>query len=151
EQGIVDGVLNEIERQFAAERKPTLGTLDELASSLSHSLYLTPPKPTAMPDADLVLSAIYKAYVSPRGGGSSVRTKGKVLDQVATRLRRGGFEVRRCNFLGDFLFDALVDTKATPAAVEVLSFATSAQKWTPVEHDAGHYLYALEQVEVPGL
>jgi hypothetical protein len=44
-----------------------------------------------------------------------------------------------------------VERKNHSSAVGALSFATSAQKWSPVEHDAGHFLFALEQTKTRGL
>lgn len=57
--------------------------------------------------------------------------------------------MRRSDYVGDFYFDIILDEPRKSVA-EVLSFATSAQNWTPVEYDAGHFLYALEQTGVQG-
>ena len=153
EQGMVDSILLRLEEQFAAPAKPSLGALREWSDSLRHSLYLTTPKPTAVPDVDLVVSALYKALCAPTSGGSKLPTKGKVLDGVVSRLRRCGRQVSRGQYQGDFLFDALVASvdKQSAVALDVLSFATAAQKWAPVEHDAGHFLFALEQTSLRGL
>jgi len=150
EQGIVDRVLLGLKAQFETEHKPHLGMLTELHASMKHSLYLTEPKPTMVADGELVLNALYRAYVAPKGGGSGLLTKGRALDRVVDRLRRMGHEVHRGNYLSDFLFDAVLPGP-TAIAIEVLSFATNAQRWAPVEHDAGHFLFALERVGVPGM
>ena len=53
-------------------------------------------------------------------------------------------------YIGDFIFDVIVE-KPEPSVMEVLSFATAAITWTNVEHDAGHFLYALERVKQKGV
>jgi len=153
DQGIVDAALAGLTRQFAGDHKPNVGALRELYGSMRHSLCLTEPRPTAVSDPDLVLSALYRAYVAPRGGGGSRSiSKGALLDTVVNKARNGGFDIGRGRELGGFVFDAVVDvTHGTSKAIEVLSFATTAQKWMPAEHDAGHFLYALSRVELPGL
>ncbi len=151
DQGLLDAVIAGIERQFAEAHKPTLGALTEWQATLQHSLYLTEPKPTAVPDVDVALQALYRAYVQPRGGGSRTLTKGRVLDQVVSGIRRRGFEVRRGSYVNDFLFDAVVDHGGRTSALEVLSFATEARQWTAAEHDAGHFLYAIEQAGLSGV
>ena len=152
EQGIVDSILIQLTRQFEGDHKPSVGSIRELSESMQHSLYLTPPQATAVPDVELVLSALYRAYCAPSGGGGGAMTKGQVLDKVVNRVRRKGYEVRRGNYMGDFLFDAIVDVpESRPVALEVLSFATGNQRWKPTEHDAGHFLFALEKVNAQGL
>lgn len=151
EQGILDSVIFELEAQFSAEDKPRLKLLEELHNSMQHSLYLTEPRPTAVTDVDAVLSALYRAYVAPRSGGSRVLTKGRLLDGVVNEIRRRGFNVHRGTYVRDFLFDAIVEGRGRRAVLEVLSFATAAQNWAPVEHDAGHFLYALDQVDAAGV
>lgn len=150
EQGIVDTILQNVNKQFESAHRPSLGMLIELQRSMKHSLQFTEPKPTLVGDSEIVLNALYQAYVAPRGGGSQTMTKGRALDRVVESLRRRGHEVRRGDYFGDFLFDAIIDGQRD-VAVEVLSFATTAQKWTPVEHDAGHFLFALERVGIPGV
>ena len=153
EQGMIDSIVVRLEEQFAGAVKPSLGSLREWSESLRHSLYLTTPKPTAVPDVDLVVAALYKALCAPNPGGSKVPTKGKVLDGVVSRLRRCGRHVARGQYQGDFLFDAVVtrDDQRPAVALDVLSFATAAQRWGPVEHDAGHFLFALERTAIPGV
>ncbi len=151
DQGILDDVIAGLEQQFSAPHKPGLVALEEWHRSMQHSLCLTEPRPTAVSDADVVLQALYRAYVQPRGHGSSVLTKGRLLDQIVGRVRRRGFEVRRGTYVDDYLFDAVVHGPGVSSAVEVLSFATSARSWASVEHDAGHFLYALGRVNLSGL
>jgi hypothetical protein len=151
DQGILDSVIVGLENQFAKRQKPTLDALNDWHGSMQRSLYLTEPKPTAVHDVDLTLSALYRAFVAPPARGSRVMTKGRVLDKVVATLRRHGLNVRRGTYLKDFLFDAIVDTKQGHRALEVLSFATTAQSWTPVEHDAGHFLFALQEADLNGI
>jgi len=146
EQGLLDQVIAGLEAQFQEHPKPSLARLMEWQGSFRHSLSLTPPSETAIPDLDLALSALYRAYVAPRAGGSRVLTKGRLLDSVITWARKRGVEIRRGNYVENFLFDAVVGDEK-PVLVDVLSFATTAQHWTPVEHDAAHFLYALERVD----
>jgi hypothetical protein len=40
--------------------------------------------------------------------------------------------------------------EGTLVAFDVLSFAGAKREWTPMERDAGHVLYGLEQMQVPG-
>lgn len=150
DQGLLDSVLVGLESQFSSESPPTVSDLRRMHDSLQHSLYLTEPQPVAVPDIDAALAALFKAHVSPRAVGSRVLTKGKVLDTVVNRLRRRGYQVRRGHYVQDFIFDVVLGG-TTPAVAEVLSFATMAQNWTPVEHDAGHFLYGLEHVNLTGL
>jgi len=50
-----------------------------------------------------------------------------------------------------FVFDAVLRDQRRPHRVfEVLSFAAPRKDWSPVFHDAGHFLYALERVQTAG-
>jgi hypothetical protein len=42
------------------------------------------------------------------------------------------------------------EAQKKPAVLEVLSFAVPRKDWTPVERDAGHFLYALSRLDVAG-
>jgi len=151
EQGLLDEMLVGLERQFQGEGGPTLETLQRMHDSLYRSLYLTEPKPVAVPDVGAVLEALYRAYAAPRPAGRQV-TKAVVLDRVVTTLRKKGFEVHRGTYIEDFIFDAVVESRRKrKSAVEVLSFAARLKNWSPVEHDAGHFLYALEQLNIRGV
>jgi hypothetical protein len=151
EQGILDKLILHLDEQFRSHEGSGLSRLHELHRSLQHSIYLTEPKPTAMPDMDLVLSALYRAYVTPRPArGARALTKGRVLDSVISRIRSEGFTVHRGDYVSDYLFDAVLEGRDR-TVLDVLSFATSAQNWVPVEHDAGYFLYAMERVHSKGL
>lgn len=53
--------------------------------------------------------------------------------------------------MGGFLFDVTIQrTARIPIVLEVLSFAAARKEWTLIEHNAGHFLYALDRVEAGG-
>lgn len=150
QQGFLDAMLHGLENQFTNEDRPDLDRLRELYDTLNNTLYLTSPRPTAVPDPDLTLQALYRAYVAPLPAPRAV-TKGVVIDRVIKILRGRGFKVSRGEYVGDFLFDAVVQRSEGPLACDVLSFAAARQDWTPTERDAGHFLYGLERVNLPGI
>ena len=150
EQGLLDALLVGFEKQFESARKPDVENLTEMHRGMARSLYLTAPKLVTVPDVDTVLDALYRAYVAPKATGRAP-TKAVILDKVVNSLRRRGFEVQRGEYIEDFMFDVVIQLRRSRRAVmEVFSFATGQKKWEPVEHDAGHFLYALEQVELEG-
>lgn len=151
EQGLLDALLVGLEEQFAGEVKPDLASLKDMRESLQDSLYITEPQPVAVHDFDDTVNTLYRAYVAPRGGGRRQITKGVVLDGVIDNLRKHGLEVRRGEYLNDFLFDVTIHRpNVSPMVLQVMSFATGRQDWTPVEHDAGHFLYALGRASTSG-
>ena len=154
EQGLLDAALEGFKTQFLGDHKLTLGQLEEFRASPSDSLYFTAPQPATGPDAETILGALYQALVAPgAGGGSRIPTKGKILTDVVSDLRREGWTVSRGEYVKDFLFDVVPSGKKAPLLC-VLSFATSAsaaRTWEAVEKDAGHFLYGLEHVDRPGL
>jgi hypothetical protein len=151
QQGFLDAILHGLEAQFSDKQRPDLARLREISDALSQSLYVTAPKPTAVPDPELTLQALYRAYVAPTGGGSKLLTKGAVTDKVVSALRKQGFSVRRSEYVGDFIFDAVVERTEGLLACDVLSFATVKQDWIPTERDAGHFLYGLGQLKLSGM
>ncbi len=148
DQGILDAMVVGLEKQFGSEKKPTLDLLERVRKALAHSVYLTEPQPVAVYEQDETLTALYRAYVAPRGGGSGA-TKGTVVDRVVATLRKRGLVVQRGHYLEDFIFDVVVE-REIPLVLEVLSFASAARTWVSAEYDAGHFLYALHQVGVRG-
>lgn len=93
----------------------------------------------------------YRAYVAPRSAGRTM-TKGVVLDKVVNTLRRRGLDVKRGIYIEDFIFDAVVEMpRRRTSVIEVLSFASGQKNWAPVEHDAGHFLYAIQELLLPGI
>lgn len=150
DQGLLDAMLVGLEKRFAALSKPNLAALQSMRQELQHSLYLTDPKPVLVPDTDATLSALFRAYVAPPAGGSRTPTKGIVLDRVVRTLRKQGYELRRSQYVKGFMFDLVFDSPKRIVG-EVLSFATGATNWLPVENDAGHFLYGLRRLNSQGL
>lgn len=151
EQGLLDAALQGLEHQVVHSRTFTLERLSALQTRLGSSLILTEPRPVALlEDIQAATDALYKALVAPRGGGTSRLTKSVVLDKVVSGLRRGGFAVQRGAYVDDFIFDAVLDTGKGRNVIEVLSFAAPRKDWAPIERDAGHFLFAKEELSLPG-
>ncbi len=148
-QGILDAIVVALERRLKSAEQPPAEFLEDLRKSLHHSLYLTPLAPAAVADLNDTTQVLYRALVAPRGGGGGGEiTSGKLLDDIVNRLRKRGVAVRRGEYLSSFLFDAVIDGPGERAVLEVLSFATSVQDWTSAEHNAGHFLYAVDKLRV---
>jgi hypothetical protein len=150
QQGLLDTILHGLESQFEEGQRPDLSRLRELSENLSQSLYVTAPRPTAVPDPDLTLQALYKALVAPTATPRSL-TKGVVTDQVVRSLRQRGWRVRRGEYLDDFVFDAVIDRPEGVLVCDVLSFATIKKDWIPAERDAGHFLYGIGRLHLSGM
>jgi hypothetical protein len=148
EQGLLDALLLGLERRI--DEAFTAADLLQLHLDLHHAVDVTEPRPVAVGDPDDVLSALYRAFVAARSGGRRGQTKGMVLDKVVAALRTRGMSVRRGAYIEDFIFDVIVDEARGHRAIEVLSFAAPRKDWSPVEKDAGHFLFALQQLAVPG-
>jgi hypothetical protein len=152
EQGILDAALQGLSDQVNGPTPFTLERLTALQEQLRNSLYLTPPKSLALhEEVNEAVAALYKALVAPRGGGGSRQTKSVVLDKVVNTLRRRGLQVKRGSYVGDFIFDAVVTGEDKMGVVEVLSFAAPRKDWAPIERDAGHFLFALEETSLKGI
>jgi hypothetical protein len=150
EQGLLDAALQGLEHQVVRSQAFTLERLTALQAQLDSSLVLTEPKPVALTqDVETATSALYRALVAPRGGGSSRLTKSVVLDKVVNGLRRRGIDVRRGAYLEDFIFDAVLETDRGRRVMEVLSFAAPRKDWAPIERDAGHFLFAKQELSLP--
>ena len=141
DQGILDDVLLGLEERLTSGADAD--TLAELSRTLEHSLVVTEPKIVALEDLETTLTALYRAYVAPRGGGGRGRTKGVVLDRVVAALRRRHLSARRGYYVGDFIFNVVVEPEREPTVLEVLSFAAERKTWTPIEHETGHFLYGV--------
>jgi len=150
QQGLLDSIVEGLRIQFDTDDKPDLSKLREWQKGLNRSLYLTEPRPVAVSDTGATLQALYKSFIAPRGAPRSP-TKGAVLDQVVTALRRSGYKAERSKYVGDFLFDAVVNPDNGATAIEVLSFATATRDWATAERDAGHFVYAVEQTHLPAI
>jgi hypothetical protein len=149
EQGLLDAALQGLERQVAESF--TVERLQAMKRQLGTSLVLTDPAPVALvDDIQTATTALYKALVAPRLGGRKGRTKGVVLDQVVNGLRRTGFTVKRGAYVQDFIFDAVLETSHGARVMEVLSFAAPRKDWAPIERDAGHFLFAINELGVSG-
>jgi hypothetical protein len=149
DQGLLDDLIEGL-------RTRLIGTpvsdslLTELHGNLQRSVVVTEPRPVAVTKIDETLDALFKAYCARRGAPRSM-TKSVVLDRVVVALRRQGYHVRRGVTKEGFLFDAVVQNGGpSETALEVLSFAVARKDWSPVLHDAAHFLYALERVDVDG-
>ncbi|MGH7691212.1 MAG: DUF3037 domain-containing protein [Candidatus Dormibacteria bacterium] len=150
QQGFLDAILHGLESQFGEAHRPDLRQLRELSETLSQSLYLTSPRATAVADPDLTLQALYKSLVAPLPRPRSL-TKGVITDEVVRALRRRGWHVRRGEYLGDFVFDAVIDRPEGVLVCDVLSFATIRKDGIPAERDAGHFLYGIGRLNLPGI
>ena len=150
-QGFLDGILQGLKAQFQESSGEDLARLRGISEHLSLSLDVSPPKPTAVPDPQKTLDALYKAFVArPTGSGGSL-TKGAITDKVVAGFRARGFRVRRGQYVGDFVFDVIVDREEGPLACDVMSFATGAKDFSPAEWEAGHFLFGLRRLELPGV
>jgi len=149
EQGIVDELLAGLEERFSSAARPGLDLLLELHETFQRSLVVTEPRPMAISDLDADVAALYRAYLAQRGGGPHVQTKGVIRDRVAVALRDWGYPAVRGQYVDDHLFDIVIQNgRPQPTVIEVLSFAGDRKDWTPIEHDAGHFLYSCSQVDV---
>ena len=72
------------------------------------------------------------------------------MDRAVQALRAQGARARRGAYIDDFIFDIVVEGEHERAVFEVLSFAVGRKDWTPVERDAGHFLYAMTKLGVRG-
>jgi hypothetical protein len=151
QQGLIDAVLQALERRMSSPtHRLRLADLHALRRQLQQSLQITEPRSVAVSDVDSTVRALYRAYAAPRLRGSSLMTKGRLLDRLIPRLRRRGWDVLRGQRVADVLFDLVVDAPA-PYVGGVLSFATGAQDYAPAERDAGHLIFGAERVRRPGL
>ncbi|MDP9222907.1 MAG: hypothetical protein M3P18_03460 [Actinomycetota bacterium] len=149
DQGILDAALVGLEQRIASGDLG-LAELTQLHRDFQRSIVITEPRRVAVPDQDAALAALYRAYLAPRARGGRAPTKGAVLDRVVETLRRRGVEARRGAYIDDFIFDVVIETSSAPTVLEVLSFAADRKDWTPVERDAGHFLYALSRLSIAG-
>jgi hypothetical protein len=149
DQGIVDELLAGLEHQFAEAKDPNVDLLTDLHTKFQRSLLVTEPRPVAIDDFDADVTALYRAYLAQRSGGARAPTKGAIRDRVTGTLRDRGFSAVRGQYVEDVLFDIVIQNgDPRPTVVEVLSFAGERKDWTPVEHDAGHFLYGCQRVDV---
>jgi hypothetical protein len=149
DQGLLDEMIVQLEGNLQSSDRPGVDLLTDLHRSLTQSLVVSEPKPVAITDVEEDFQALYRAYLATRGGGGRALTKGVVLDRVISAMRESGRQVKRGAYIEDFIFDVVVEDPGEPRSViEVLSFAAPRKDWTPIEHDAGHFLYAANELEV---
>lgn len=99
----------------------------------------------------LLISFLISGVCCTRSAGRTM-TKGVVLDKVVNTLHRRGLDVKRGTYIKDFIFDAVVEMlRRRTSVIEVLSFASGQKNWAPVEHDAGPFLYAIQELHLPGI
>jgi hypothetical protein len=125
-----------------------LAVLENLHGDFARSLVVTEPQRVAVGEFEETLAALYKAYVSRPSGGSRGLTKGAVIDRVVNVFRAQGLTTKSRWYVDDFIFDVVVVNGGT-SVVEVLSFASPRKDWTPLEREAGHFLYAVQKLQVP--
>lgn len=148
EQGIVDDLLAGLEQRFSAGNV-TPDDLQSLHQEFRRSLVVTKPEPVAVTDIEADVAALYRAYLAQRSGGSRAQTKGFVRDKVTKELRARGIAAKLGQYVDDFLFDIVIQNgHPQPTVLEVLSFAGGRKDWTPVEYDAGHFLYGCRHAGV---
>jgi len=154
-QGILDSVLAGLEAKASESPKEALNEIGELADSADHSIQFTAPRSTALiAPPEETLDSLYRTFVQPTPSGradSAHPSKGRVLDRVVTDLRNAGHSLRRSDYVGDFIFDIVIDNGRPASHVgEVFSFATLRKDWTGVEYEAGHFLFALAETSLAG-
>jgi hypothetical protein len=148
DQGLLDAMVVQLSERLQSEPELSPDLLVEIHGTLAHSLQLTKPKPVAVVDGDDALGALYRAYLATRSSGARALTKGALLDKVVDTLRKQGEPVKRGAYIGDFIFDVVLDEPKSLSVLGVLSFASPRKDWVPVERDAGHFLYALRETSV---
>jgi hypothetical protein len=149
EQGLIDELLAGLEDRLGSQTGEPF--LWHLHKSLSGPIVLTEPQPVAIREEEETIRALYRAYVAPRRAPSRAPSQWVVLDRVVSTLRNQGHVVRRGEYVQDFIFHAVLGEGSESLPLEVLSYGASRKDWTPVERDAGHYLFALQELRSPGL
>lgn len=147
-QGIMDALLVGISRDLRDHPAVGLRRLEELSETLDGSLLATEPRPTAIPGQPReTLDALFAALVAPHTSRGPGIPKSRVLDRVVASFRETGTPIRRGAYVGDFLFDALVEASGHgPLAIHAESFALPNRDWASAERDAGHFLYAVQRL-----
>lgn len=152
ERGIVDAALVSLARVVAGG-PDAIERLEAIRSRGMGGLTIGEPLSTDLGGApDTVLSALFHALVARPTSRRSGRTKGEVLDRTVATFRRVGAPVRVGKYVGDFLMDAVVEPADRPELVVLAqSFEGFRKNWGPVEHEAGHFLYAVERMQRKGV
>jgi hypothetical protein len=152
EQGLLDQMVEGLRSKFE-ETPPTLPALRELHENLRGTLTVTEPRPAAVIDDEThTLDILFKAFIRPPSGGSRGMTKGRLLDRIVPRLRRGGLTVSIGQYIENHLFDLIVKPPDRPQFVcSAISFAHGRKMWADTERDAGHFLFAIDHTGIPGV
>jgi hypothetical protein len=148
DQGLMDRLLSSMATRIGSSSLE-LADMYRWRSTWSHALQLSEPRSTAIvgspPDT---LTTIYKALVGTPARRSKRHGKAEVLDRVVSAFRKRGANVRRSDYIQDFVFDAVVESDGEPPRTfAAISFATGAADWSSVEKDAGHFLFAASRVD----
>lgn len=153
DQGIVDSLLVGLARSLTQDSRNGFERLTSLHSSLQDALSLSEPRTTAIiGDPSATLDALYKALVAPRSGRGPGLPKSRLLDQIVQSFRTIGAPVRRGAYLGDFLFDAVVQpTDRPPLPIHALSFDQPNRDWSGTEREVGHFLFAVDRLRTAGV
>ncbi len=122
--------------------------VSDLAAILRGPIQLTPPAPMAIAESfQSSADALFHSLVAIRQRRGPGLCKGELLDRVVDVFRSKGAAVARGSYIGDFIFDAVVqDAWPVPTAVGVASFDTEAEDWAGTERQVGHYLFAVHRV-----
>lgn len=147
ERGIVDGALVALARAMVCSAD-AINRIESLRAIHGSSLLIGDPMPTDLgAEPDLVLASVFKALVARPVARRAGRTKGEILDRTVATFRRAGAPIRVGQYVGDFLLDAIVEPTGEPAvAIHAQSFEGARREWSRIEHETGHFLYAVEHL-----
>jgi hypothetical protein len=153
EQGILDAALVGISRVVRQGGLQAIGELARRSGISMGAIEIGDSMPADLgPEPTATLDALFKALVArPTARRPGIR-KAELLDRVVDGFRKWGAPIRRGEYLDDFLMEAGAaphHPPATPILVE--SFALADRDWSRVERGAGHFCFAVEQLEIDGL
>lgn len=149
-QGILDSALVGIGKVVSSDTRRAIERLSAMGSAFASSVTIEPGRPADLsPGPSATLDAIFRTLVAQRSSRATGVTRGKLLDKVVDAFRRGGSDIRRGEYVDDFLIDAMVETPRAPAtAIHVQSFALAHRDWPRAERETGYFLYAAGQMDV---
>jgi hypothetical protein len=147
ESGIVDSALVSL-AQAVRGGGNAAGRLEAIRSRGAGSLLIGEPMPTDLGgEPDAVLAMIFRTLVARPSHRRTGRSKAEVLDRTVASLRHVGAQVRIGQYVNDFLLDAVIEPRDQPlVAVHAQSFDSDRKEWAPIEHEAGHFLYAVHRL-----
>jgi hypothetical protein len=149
EQGLLDAILARFESRVNEGEFRNPNQVSDLAAILRGPIQLTSPAPMAVAGSfQTSADALFHSLVAIRQRRGPGLGKGELLDRVVDVFRSKGAAVARGSYIGDFIFDAVVqDPGSVPTAVGVASFDTEAEDWAGTERQVGHYLFAVTRVQ----